>query len=82
MLAEISFSFLSSFFFVLVARNTQHTEKKNAIIVNSRICFQQAIYALSLIDIPFLWHEAGIRQLAGRLEARISALNILVRNFK
>lgn len=27
--------------------------KKNAIIVNSRICFQQAIYALNLIDISF-----------------------------
>lgn len=32
--------------------------KKNAIIVNSRICFQQAIYALNLIDISF-YGKAG-----------------------
>lgn len=29
------------------------TKAKNAIIVNPRICFQQAIYALNLIDISF-----------------------------
>lgn len=75
------FRFYPLFFSFGCPKHTTHGEK-NAIIVNSRICFQQAIYALSLIDIPFLWHEAGIRQLAGRLEARISALNILVRNFK
>lgn len=36
--------------------------QKNAIIVNSRICFQQAIYALSLIDISFYEYNRRNRQ--------------------
>lgn len=47
---------------------------KNAIIVNSRICFQQAIYALNLIDISF-W-------LRGRARARVQSTVKMKLNLK